>query len=105
MLQVFHVDVTKVDQKVVYVAMAIHVCCKHLFQMFQLFQTYVTRVLSECCICFTLYVASVFIRMLQVFHLDVAYVLQWRHSTYFPRVSMYVASILTVSDVCCKCFL
>jgi hypothetical protein len=30
-LQVFHVDVAKVDRDV---AMAIHVCCKHLFQMF-----------------------------------------------------------------------
>ena len=39
------------------------------------------------------YVAYVFTHMLQVFHLDVAYVLQWLH-TCFPRVS----------DVCCKCF-
>jgi hypothetical protein len=35
MLQVFHMDVTKVDRDVAYVAMAIHVCCKRLFQMFQ----------------------------------------------------------------------
>jgi hypothetical protein len=37
MLQVFHVDVAKVDLDVAYVAMAIHVYCKLLFQMFQLF--------------------------------------------------------------------
>jgi hypothetical protein len=37
MLQVFHVNVAKVDQVATYVAMAIHVCCKHLFQMFQFF--------------------------------------------------------------------
>ena len=52
MLQVFHVDVVKVDRNVAYVAMAIHICCKCLFQMFHLF----------------------FIRMLQMFYLDVAYV-------------------------------
>jgi hypothetical protein len=34
MLQVFHIDVAKVDRDVVYVAMAIHVCCKRPFQMF-----------------------------------------------------------------------
>ena len=34
MLQVFDVDVVKVDRDVVYVVMDIHVCCKHLFQMF-----------------------------------------------------------------------
>ena len=49
-----------------------------LFQMFQLFQTYVVAsVLSGCCICFT--------HMLQVFHLDVAYVFQWLHAC-FPGV-------------------
>ena len=67
MLQVFHMDVTKVDRVVAYVAMAIYVCCKRLFQMFHLF--------------FQTYVASVFIGMLNMFHtniecfyLNVAYV-------------------------------
>jgi hypothetical protein len=42
MLQVFHVDVAKVDWDV---AMVVHVCCKILFLMFQLFfQTYVASV-------------------------------------------------------------
>ena len=57
MLQVFRIgvakvdcDVAKVDQDVVHVAMAIHVCFKCMFQMFYLFQTYV---------------ASVFVLMLQ----------------------------------------
>ena len=71
----FHVDVVKVNQDDAYVAMAIHVCCKRLFQMFYLFQMNVAHVLSGCCICFTL--------MLQVFHPDVAY----------------------VSHICCKCFI
>jgi hypothetical protein len=53
MLQVFHMDVAKVDPDVAYVAMTIHVCCKSLFQMSHLFfQTYVACVLSGCCKCF-----------------------------------------------------
>jgi hypothetical protein len=42
-----------------------------------MFHTYIVSVSSWCCICFT--------HMLQVFHLDVAYVLQWLH-TCFPGV-------------------
>ena len=34
MLQVFHLDVVKIDLDVAYVAIAIHVCCKCIFQMF-----------------------------------------------------------------------
>jgi hypothetical protein len=34
---------------IAYVVMAIHVCCKCMFQMFHLFQTYVTSVSSGCC--------------------------------------------------------
>jgi hypothetical protein len=37
MLQEFHLDIVKADLDVSYVAMAIHVCCKCIFQMFQLF--------------------------------------------------------------------
>jgi hypothetical protein len=60
---------------VAYVAMAIHVCYKCIFQMFQLFQTYVASVCSKCFSCFR--------RMLQV----------------------YVLNVSVVSDVCCKCFI
>ena len=68
MLQVFYVDVAKVDRDVVYVAMIVHVCCKLLFpkfhQFFQtrvasvfiwmlhMFHTYVASVLFGCCVCF-----------------------------------------------------
>jgi hypothetical protein len=41
---------------VAYVAMAIHVCCKCMFQMLQLFQTYVPSVLSGYCICCSSYI-------------------------------------------------
>ena len=45
MLQVFYIDVAKVDRNVAYVAMVVHVCCKLLFSMFYLFlQTYVASV-------------------------------------------------------------
>ena len=54
MLQIFCIDVLKVDQDITYVAMAIHVCCKCIFQMFYLI--------------FHMYVTSVFILMLRMFH-------------------------------------
>jgi hypothetical protein len=45
MLQVFHINVVKVDRDVAYVAMAIHINCKRVFQMFhQFIQTYVASV-------------------------------------------------------------
>jgi hypothetical protein len=48
-LQVFHVDVAKVDRDVTHVAMAIHICVKFMFLMFHLFQLYVASVSSVCC--------------------------------------------------------
>ena len=61
-------DVAKVDRDVAYVAMVVHVFCKLLFSMFHLifemyvasmfirklhmFHTYVVSVLSGCCVCF-----------------------------------------------------
>jgi hypothetical protein len=41
-LQVFYMDVAKIDRDVTYVTMVVHVCCKLLFPVFYLFfQTYV----------------------------------------------------------------
>jgi hypothetical protein len=40
----FHLDVTKLDRDVTYIAMAIHTCFKHMFYVFHLFQTYVISV-------------------------------------------------------------
>jgi hypothetical protein len=70
MLQVFYMDVAKVDRDDAYVAML---------------YTYVASFCSQCFIYFfQIYVASVFIwcyiyftHILQVFYLSVAYVLQW----------------------------
>ena len=54
MLQVFYKDIAKIDRDVAHVAIVVHVCCKHLFQMLHLlFQTYVASGLFGCCICFT----------------------------------------------------
>ena len=64
----FYIDVAKVDQDVAYVAMVVHVYCKCLLPMFHQF--------------FQMYVASVFIWMLHMFH-------------------TYVASVLSR---CCVCF-
>jgi hypothetical protein len=66
---VFHMDVAKVDRDVAYVVVIIHVCCKRLFQIFHLFfRRMLQACLIGCCICFT--------HILQLFYLDVAYVLQ-----------------------------
>jgi hypothetical protein len=88
-LQMFYVDVAKVDRTITCVAMTIHVCCKPLFQMSPLFQADVARVLCGYCICFTLIsllfhldVAYIFTYILQMFRLDVEYVLQWLHTCF-----------------------
>jgi hypothetical protein len=47
MLQVFHLNVAKVDLDVAYVAMTIHACFKRMFQVSHLFQMYVTNVSSR----------------------------------------------------------
>jgi hypothetical protein len=58
---VFQMDIAKVDRDVAHVAVAIYVCCKYLFQMFHMF--------------FEMYIASVFLWMLHMFHTYVANVL------------------------------
>jgi hypothetical protein len=101
---------------------AIHVCFKCIFQMFYLFQTYVASVSFGCCktrsgCCIYMQVfPGVFIRMLQVFHLDICMFLQWLHMCFqvfflvfckcFRRILQvyqlfweYVASVL---PRCCK---
>jgi hypothetical protein len=83
-------DVAKVDYDVAYVAMVIHLCCKRLSPMFHLFfQTYVSSVFYPD----VAYVSHI-LRMLQVFHLDVA--------MFFNGCKRLFSG---VSHVCCKCFL
>jgi hypothetical protein len=59
---------------------------KLLFPMFHMFFRRILQVLFGCCICFT--------HMLQLFYLDVAYVLQW-----------FSGVFASVSDTCFKCFI
>ena len=115
----FHMAVAKVDRDSSYVAMVVHVCCKRLFPIFHQFFRHMLQVcLSGCCICFT--------HMLQVFYLDVAYVLLWVQ-VFFASVSsvfFYMLQVLHldvlkvdlvlhmllwlythVSDACFKCFI
>jgi hypothetical protein len=89
-LQMFHMDVVKVDPNIAYIVMAMHVCCKCLFPN----------------------VSSTFRRMLRVFYLDVAYVshicciiLQWFQvfSNVLQVFHSYVLSVSAVCDICCKC--
>jgi hypothetical protein len=80
MLQLFYIDVAKVDWDVAYVAIVVHVCCKGLLPMFHL-------CLSGCCICFT--------HMLHVFYLDVAYVCK--------GFEVFLGVFFKVSEACCKC--
>ena len=90
MLQVFYLDVAKVNRHVAYVAMAIHVCFKCMFQMFhlffqrslQVFHLDVAYVSHVCCKCFN-------------FYLDVAYVCNG-----FQEFQVFVS----VLDAYCKCF-
>jgi hypothetical protein len=77
MLQVFRMDVAKVDRDVAYVAMAMPSCCKRLFQMFYLF----------------------FRRMLQAFYLNVAYV-----ASVFIWMLHMLAMTFNCFQVFYKCF-
>jgi hypothetical protein len=67
MLQVYYLDVAKVDPDVAYVAISIHVCYKSLFQMFYLF-------LYVCCKCFTKMLHTFSHICRKCFYLDVVYV-------------------------------
>jgi hypothetical protein len=77
MLQVFYINVTKVDLEVARVAMVFSSICR------------------KCFICFR--------RMLQVFYLDVAKV--DLDVAYTCMLQAYVSSISAVSYVCRKCFI
>jgi hypothetical protein len=107
MLQMFHMDIAKVDQDVASVSEA---CCKRLFKMFHLFQTYVARVLyldvtHVLHVCyksmfkmfqlFQSYVA------LSVFMLQIASVLSGCCICFTHTLQVYVPNILSASDVCC----
>jgi hypothetical protein len=72
MLQVLHMSVAKVDRDVAHVVIAIHVCCKRLFEMFHLF----------------------FRLMLQVFYLDVAYIFTQMLQAFVQNISSIFGRML-----------
>ena len=98
----FHLDVA-------YVAVAIHVCCKCVFQMFQLFHldvacfhldaAYVAEAIPVCCKC-----------MFQMFHLFQTYIASVLSrcciycNGYTRMLQVYVSNVSALSNVCCKCF-
>jgi hypothetical protein len=89
MLQVFYMNVAKVDR---HVAMAIHICRKRLFKMFHLF--------------FLTYVANVFIWMLHMFHTYVANIFIWMLHMFFARAFQVFSDVFaSVSHPCFKCFI
>jgi hypothetical protein len=76
MLQVFHLELAKVDLNIAYVAMAIHACA----------QEHVSSV------------SSIFRRMLQVFYLDV-------HMLQMAMLQVYVLNVSSISGICCNGFI
>jgi hypothetical protein len=98
---VFYMGVVIVDQDVAHVAIVVYICCKRLFQLFHMFFICMLQVcLFRCYICFT--------HMLQVFYLDVAYVLQWFFQVFSRIFCKYFRHMFQVfhlsSDTCCKMF-
>jgi hypothetical protein len=90
----FYTNVGKVDQKVAYVAMVVHVCCKHISSIFHLF-------LDVSCKCVYLDVAYVshtyckcFMWMLRMFAMF--------FQVFFQVFEMHVQVLHLPSDVCCK---
>jgi hypothetical protein len=67
---VVYMDVAKVDRYVAHVAVVVHVCCKHLFQMFHLFFS------SVRCKCVSFWMLHMFHTYVASVYLDVVYVLQ-----------------------------
>jgi hypothetical protein len=101
MSQILYTDVLKVDRDVAHNVMAIHICFKCMFQIFHMLQTYVASASSGCCI--YMHVASIyfkyfrcFIRILQVFYLDVAYVCN--------GFQVFSNAFASISDAYLKCF-
>jgi hypothetical protein len=102
MLQVFYLNIT-------YVAVAIRLCCKCMFQMFHLFQTYVTSVSSRWYICCNVaYVLDICCMCLfKMFHPFQTYVCKCVLSGYCSCYTHICCkrifiNVSPVSDICCR---
>jgi hypothetical protein len=101
MLQLFNIDVAKVDRNVAQVAMAIHVCSKCFIcfrRILQVFYLGVAKIdldvayTSKRFRCFHTYVVSVSSRYCIYLH--------WLHTCFYVFSGVFVS----VSNICCKCF-
>jgi hypothetical protein len=110
-LQVFHINIAKVDQDVAHVAMTIHVCFKCRFQMFHLFQIYVVSVSFGRCksrfgCCIYMQVFRMFSYVCcKCFHLDVCNGCTRGFKFFLMFLQVFqtnVANVSTVSNVCWK---
>jgi hypothetical protein len=102
----FYLDVAKVDLVLHMLQCLYTYVASVCFKCFRCFQTYVASGLSGCCTSYThtlqVYVFkcfSCFKRMLQMFYLDVAYVVV---TIYTRMFQMYVASVLSGCYICCS---
>jgi hypothetical protein len=126
MLQVFDIDVAKVDRDiakvdrdVAHVAMKKYACCKPMFKCFRCFRRMlqmfyldvskvdlgIAHVAMAIHACFKYFIC--FRRMLQMFHLDVSKLI-WCCTCCYGYTHMFEAHVLSVSfilDVCSKCFI
>jgi hypothetical protein len=107
----FYLDVAKVDLVLhILQCLYIYVACV-CFKCFSSFQTYVASGLSGYCICYPCYLHtlqmyvfkyfSCFKHMLQVFYLNVAYVVLAIHVS----CKCMFSNVSAISNVCCKCFI
>ena len=120
MLEVFRMDVAKVDRNGAYASMAIHACCKSLFQKFCLFLRHILQVFyldvayvsRICCVCFIwiLHMLATAFKCFQAFCMCFRYMLQVLFYTYVASVSSeccksrsFVAYIAMAIHVCCQC--
>jgi hypothetical protein len=92
MLQVFHVDIAKVERDVAYVAIVVYVCCKRLFLTFHLFSTICCKCVYYLCIT----------HMMQLFYLDVVYVCN-DFQVFLQVFETHVSSISSIFFLFCKC--
>jgi hypothetical protein len=95
-LQVFHIDVAKVDRDVPYVAMVVHVCCKRLLKVLH---TYVESVFIWMLHMFYTYVGNVFIWMLQWFHMFFASVFKAFHYVFRHMLQVLYSDVSKVNQV------
>jgi len=103
-MQLFYMDVEKVDRDVAYAVSVSEACCKRLLKVFLLFQTYVACVLILMLHIFHTYVTRVCSKYFSCF------ILFWSTQLFhsYDAVSIFIwqvfyLDIAYVSHICCNC--